>query len=126
MTQSEPEIKFMELKTKLQSYEDTEKIRLTKQEDNIMKSKVQPIARLTAFASNQRRETADIILIFIVLSVARRDTMPEHVTVNSGQITVGPTSTRTQPAEGGNGMMKRTQPQRKAAREWQHLCIPDK
>ncbi|KAK5622429.1 hypothetical protein CRENBAI_003698 [Crenichthys baileyi] len=90
-----------------------------------MKSKVQPNTRLTAFASNQR-ETADIILIFIVFSVARRVTMPKHVTVNSGAITVGPTSTGTQPAEGGNGMMKRTQPQRKAAREWQHLCIPDK
>lgn len=61
ITQGESEIKFVEFKTKLRSYEDTEKMRLVEQEDNIMKAREQPSARLAAAASNHRRDMSDIV-----------------------------------------------------------------
>ncbi|XP_074493118.1 uncharacterized protein LOC141768624 [Sebastes fasciatus] len=60
--QREVAVPFAEFKTKLRSYEDTEKMRTTASDDNVMKARVQPSMRpAVASSSVQGAENADII-----------------------------------------------------------------
>lgn len=64
VTQRDDTMPFVEFKTKLRSYEDTEKMRTTATEDNVMKARVQPGVRSRAGASDRGAEVDVDIVCF--------------------------------------------------------------
>lgn len=60
VTQSDVNMSFAEFKTKLRSYEATEKMRTTESDDNVMKARMQPVSASRP-TSDRGAESADIV-----------------------------------------------------------------